>query len=106
MEKKKNKKAIVRKTPDWGRFVLLMILIAVATYLIFGFIRQQIDLNKLEQERQVLQNQMQEEEKNLKKIEKTLEQTETPAFIEKQARETLGMVKPGETIYVDLSKQE
>ncbi len=46
------------------------------------------------------------EQKELKKVQNTLNQMDTLEFIEKQAREKLGMIKPGETVYIDLTKKK
>ena len=45
-------------------------------------------------------------ENDLKKVKNTLNQMDTLEFIEKQAREKLGMIKPGETVYIDLTKKK
>jgi cell division protein FtsB len=55
------------------------------------------------QKRQILEEQRQElvrlQEEN-RKLEEALSQADTPEFVEKEAREKLGLVKEGETIVI------
>lgn len=105
-QKNKVRKLRVRKTPDWFAIGIMAILIMSMTYLIFQFIEQQMDINTLEKEQELLESQIQEEKKDIEQIRHNLKDIESPAFIERQAREILGMVKPDEKVYVDLNKRE
>lgn len=102
----KIKKLRVRQTMDWKMAGILVVLIMGLVSLVFAFIEQQMDLKKLEVEKAALEAQKRSEEQEIRKLKKLLQETETPEFIERQAREILGMVKPGEIVYIDLNKQE
>lgn len=100
------RKTKVRKRTDWGYVGIMAILVMGATYLIFGFIEQQMNINTLREEKEELEAQIHEEQQAIEQIKNNLKEIESPAFIERQAREILGMVKPDEKVYVDLNKRE
>ncbi|MDO4721614.1 MAG: septum formation initiator family protein [Peptostreptococcaceae bacterium] len=96
----------VKKKTNWESLGILAILAAGAASLLFGFVQQQMDMAKLQKEKQQIEGRIQDEQREIESLKRSLEMTESLEFIEKQARETLGMVKPGEKVYVDLAKQE
>lgn len=100
------RKTKVRKKMDWGYVGIMAILVMGATYLIFGFIEQQMNINTLKREKAEIEAQIQEEQQAIEQIKNNLKEIESPSFIERQAREILGMVKPDEKVYVDLNKRE
>ena len=65
-----------------------------------------MEISILKERKQTLETQMKNEEKELKKVKVALDKMDTIEFIEKQAREKLGMIKPGETVYIDLVKKK
>ena len=85
---------------------IIGILIWIAISIAFAFIEQQIEISILKERKQTLETQMKNEEKELKKVKVALDKMDTIEFIEKQAREKLGMIKPGETVYIDLIKKK
>lgn len=105
-KKTKVRKIKVQTAPNWFSIGMMAFLIMCSTYLIFQFIEQQMDINTLKKEQNLLASQIQEEKQAIEQIKQNLKDIESPAFIEKQAREILGMVKPDEKVYIDLNKQE
>lgn len=91
---------------DVASAVVIGLLIWAGISLSFTFIEQQMEISVLKERKLALETQIKQEEKELKKIKKTLNQMDTLEFIEKQAREKLGMIKPGETVYIDLTKKK
>lgn len=95
-----------KKKPDYISLAIIGILIWIGVYTSFAFIEQQMEISLLKERKQAIEVQVKNEEKELKKVKKTLSQMDSLEFIEKQAREKLGMIKPGETVYIDLIKNK
>lgn len=86
-----------------------MIIITVSVFLIFSLGSSVFDLWSRRDVLTVRQEKLTELEKEHKQLEKKLAEVETPGFIEQEARERLGMSKPGETVVIldtELSKEE
>lgn len=92
----KNKK----KKSNWGLLVLALFL-AYFGYTAFG---QQKILDRKQSELKKIQNRIDEETLKNEKLKKDMEKTDTDEFVEKTAREKLGMVKKGEKVFVDIGK--
>ena len=95
-----------KKKVDIITLSIIGILIWIAISIGFAFIEQQMEISILKERKQTLETQMKNEEKELKKVKVALDKMDTIEFIEKQAREKLGMIKPGETVYIDLVKKK
>ena len=95
-----------KKKVDIITLSIIGILIWIAISIAFAFIEQQMEISILKERKQTLETQMKNEEKKLKKVKVALDKMDTIEFIEKQAREKLGMIKPGETVYIDLVKKK
>jgi len=103
----KNKNEASKKQKKEIDFVLLgivAIIIVASISMIFTYIDQEMQIAELREQRAVILEKAKVEEKEIERLEKILSQVGTMEFIERQARERLGMIKPGETIYVDLNK--
>ena len=95
-----------KKKVDIITLSIIGILIWIGISTSFAFIEQQMEISLLKERKQTLETQMKKEEKELKKVKVALDKMDTLEFIEKQAREKLGMIKPGETVYIDLVKKK
>ncbi|SHE42938.1 FtsB family cell division protein [Clostridium fallax] len=78
--------------------IVIIVLIAIFC---FSFIRQEIAMNKI-------QKQINEKQEELQKLKEANEELKNEAdtissdqYIEKQARERLGMIKPGEKVVIE-----
>ena len=91
---------------DVASAVVIGLLVWAGISLSFNFIEQQMEISVLNERKLALETQIKQEEKELKKVKNTLNQMDTLEFIETQAREKLGMIKPGETVYIDLTKKK
>ncbi|MBP3361942.1 MAG: septum formation initiator family protein [Clostridia bacterium] len=82
----------------------LFVLIAVCSVMIIRGIMQQPQIlaNKAEIER--LQNEIDYEKERQEEIEDMRDMVETDEYIEKIARDKLGMIKKNEKIFIDVSK--
>lgn len=73
---------------------------AVVCYLAFSFVSRALRIRNLLLEQQAVQQQIAFYEEHLKQLSQKLQEADSDAFIEKEARERLGLVKPGEIQYV------
>jgi len=89
-----------RKTSKLGLFVI----IGFFVYFAYVFIDQQKVLYAKEIEMNSIQMKIEEETKLNKELKKQKEMLGSDEYVEKIAREKLGMVKPGERIFVDINK--
>lgn len=72
--------------------ILIVVLLAV-------LLLQTVQINVLEERRERLQLKIDELEQSRQTLEEELEHRQTEAFIEKYARENLGMIKKGEILF-------
>ncbi|TWH46970.1 cell division protein FtsL [Sporomusa sp. KB1] len=91
-----NKKCRTSRQFSWFRLCIAV----MVGYFCYVFIGQQTELSKIRQESQLVNARM----TNAVEINNTLtaekEKLSTAAYIEKVAREQLGLVKPGEVPYI------
>ena len=87
---KKNKKIL--------RNILIII---VAIYVIFVFVKQQKTLNEYSKNSEELTEQIATEKANNEELNQKKEDVNSLEFIEEMAREKLDMYKPNERVYVD-----
>lgn len=83
----------------WG----LLIFVAFMVYFLHVMADQQKILNSKEKMLNNMQAKVQEETKINEELKNQKEILETDEFVEKVAREKLGMVKPGERIFIDIN---
>ncbi|MBP2027119.1 cell division protein FtsB [Acetoanaerobium pronyense] len=93
-----------KKEIDFMLLGIVAIIIVASISMIFTYIDQEMQIAELREQRAVILEKEKVEEKEIERLEKILSQVGTMEFIERQARERLGMIKPGETIYIDLNK--
>ena len=87
-----------RRRLKWG----LLAIIALSIYFLFIIIDQQGIIDAKEEEIENIQAKINEEMNINKKLLEQKEMLGTDEYIEQVAREELGMVKPGEKIYIDI----
>ncbi len=95
----KRKKSLIK-----GNRLFYIIIFSVILYVAWVFGNQQIKLNALQQQEQEKQEQVAILKQEVLRLEEEIQQSNTPEFIEKVAREQLKMVKPHEIIYIDSEK--
>lgn len=75
----------------------VVIVVLVAIFCI-SYIRQEITMNKIRKEIESKQTQLNELESKNKKLQDEVNQSSTDKYIERMARERLGMIKEGEKV--------
>jgi cell division protein FtsL len=86
--------------PTIGLFILL----AIFLYFSYIAVSQQKLINAKSIELSKLEEKIKEEEEQNEELKKEKEIIQTDEYIEKIAREKLGMVKKNERVYVDIGK--
>ena len=84
--------------------VVLMIFVVVLIYFSYTVIKQQLLLDNKKDQLEAIEKKVADEtelNKDLKKLEEDVNSNE---YIEKVAREKIGLVKDGERVFVDINK--
>lgn len=96
MKNKKKKKII------WTNFFVFIFIL----YAIFTIVGQQVTIYRLKKSQQEISTKIQAAQKENQKLQDMLKDTSTKEYVEKMAREQLGLVKADERVYVDQSLSE
>lgn len=75
--------------------VVIIILIAI---LVISYVRQELTMNKIHKDIEAKQTQLNELQDKNKKLQDEVNQSSTDEYIERMARERLGMIKDGEQV--------
>ena len=78
-----------------------LIILAIATYVIFTLVSQQKTLNQYENQNQKLTEQIAQDKESKEELAKKKEDVNSLEFIEQTAREKLDMYYPNEKVYMD-----
>lgn len=81
---------------SWFRLGILV----MAGYFCYVFVGQQLELARIRQETELVKARMNEVVESNNKLTAEKEKLSTATYIEKVAREQLGLVKPGEVPYI------
>ncbi|SFC66864.1 FtsB family cell division protein [Clostridium uliginosum] len=77
-----------------------LIIIGLASIFVFSYVRQQLTMGRIEKELNDKQYQLEEITKKNERLQDEVEKINTGSgqYLEKLARERLGMIKPGEKV--------
>ncbi len=78
---------------------------AVCVYVAYTLIDQQITLSKLGNIKEEYNAKIAEERMTNQRLEDELAQADTDEYLERVAREKLGLVKANERVFIDITKQ-
>ncbi len=106
MEKTRNRKKVPRRKFNIKKLVAIMVAAVVVFYFAYTLITQQISISKKNEEIKALESQVQEAENESDRLQGEIENLQDPEYIEKIAREKLGLVRPNERVFVDSNKSE
>ncbi len=93
------KKVVKKKGFRIIHFVLILLMVYVAVVLN----NQRLLLNELQRKKAIAEREISQLENEINRLNSEIEKSGTLEFIEKVARDELGMVKPREIIYIDKS---
>lgn len=83
-----------------------IVLLSVIIYVLLIFRNQNILKKELEAKKEIVQSEINELEQEIDELNKEIENSDSLQFVEKVARDELGMVKPREIIYIDKNKKK
>lgn len=90
-----------------SRFRLIhLALIVVIVYVAFTFNNQRIHMNSLEAERTEIEEEIAILEDEIEDLRYEIDNSDSLEFVERVARDELGMVRPREIIYVDINRPQ
>lgn len=87
-------------------FLLSFLFLAVMIYSVISLINQQIDINKLTEERDNVKSQLTAQKNDNAEIEKILQDGNEKAYVERVAREQFHYVKQNEKVFHDISASD
>jgi cell division protein FtsB len=89
-------------------FKKAMIYLLIIVIIIFAFklVLNMRKLNKMEDRLNNLQEQVQQEAQKNKELHDEIKKVKSPEYVEKVAREELGLVKPGEILFIPVEEDE
>ena len=85
------------------KFLVTLAVTVVFAYGMYTIVEQQIELNKIAEEKEQYKILCEDEEMKYEKLLQTKENINSDEYIEEVAREKLGLVMPYEIIFVDAS---
>lgn len=86
--------------------ILQAAIIVLSIYLVFTFIKQQIEIKDLSKQNEVADQELKTLNEDIKDLETKIKKSDTIEYIEKISREELDMLKPHELIYKDKAKKQ
>ena len=105
MQKKSNKKNKENNIKGKNKVdYLRLVLIIVLVYFSITFVRQQLNINEYNVKISSIKEDIDETKAKIEELQEKKEKVNDAKYIEKIAREELGLVKPYEKIFVDVNK--
>ncbi|MBR5152587.1 MAG: septum formation initiator family protein [Clostridia bacterium] len=95
-----------KKNKNPWKFFISFVVILFALYFVYIIIWQQISLTRKGNQIDELQAEIEQATAQTEKLEQELENLNDPAYLEKIAREKLGLVRPNERVFVDANKSQ
>jgi len=86
--------------------VIVTIIIIIALISVFNFYQNIVKLNQIEKEIDEIENQIARAETENEKLKEQIDNSSSYEYIEEVAREKLGLVKPGEKMFIPVEKEE
>ena len=86
--------------------VVITIVVIIALIAVFNFYQNMTKMNQLENQIKKIESQITQAEAENQKLKRQLENSNSYEYIEEVAREKLGLVKPGEKMFIPVEKEE
>ncbi|NLY08735.1 MAG: septum formation initiator family protein [Tissierellia bacterium] len=83
----------------------ILVVLAVLAYALYHYANQRVILSELEAKRAANEVRISTLQSDIENLEKEIQYSESLEFVEKVARDELGMVRPREIIYDDVGEQ-
>lgn len=95
-----------RKRVSAKRLIKVFCLLFVCVYVAVVFVRQQVSLSRCSAVSEEYKTKIAEASLEKQKLEEELEKAGTDEYLERMAREKLGMVKANERVFIDAARSE
>lgn len=95
-----------KKKINTKRLITNLVVVFFLTYFCYTMIWQQVVISKKSKEIDALNEKISVAEQQNDKLEKELENIDDPEYLEKVAREKLGLVRPNERVFVDANQSK
>lgn len=86
--------------------VVITIVVVIAVIAAFNFYQNIARMNQLENQIEKIEAQIAQAETENEKLKRQLENSNSNEYIEEVAREKLGLVKPGEKMFIPVEEEE
>ncbi len=93
-----------KKKVDISVMIPRLIFCGLILYLLIAFVSQQFDFFRLSKEEKEVEKEYAQVQQEHKELEAEKEASSTTEYIERVAREKLGLAKPDEKVFVDVKK--
>ncbi|MBA1334617.1 MAG: Cell division protein DivIC (FtsB), stabilizes FtsL against RasP cleavage [Firmicutes bacterium] len=93
-----------RKKPNRKIRVRHILLVVLALYIGYTLVYQHIAIRQARSDEAVVREQIRKLEEENERIRAQIEMMQSDQYIEKLAREKLGLIKPGEVMFVDVNR--
>lgn len=103
---KPEKKAEKKIKIDKKRLGTVILVTVFVLYFVYIMIWQQVMISRKNKELKDLEERINAANQRTEDLEKELDNLDDPAYLEKVARERLGLVRPNERVFVDANKDE
>lgn len=97
---------MARKRKRFRLSKLRIILLLILVYIVMTLLNQRTLMKNLKNKKELHNKEIQAIEREIAKLEREIENSSSLEFVEKVAREELGMVKPREIIFIDKNKKK
>jgi len=85
--------------------VIVTIIIIIALISVFNFYQNIVKLNQIEKEIDEIENQIARAETENEKLKEQIDNSSSYEYIEEVAREKLGLIKPGEKMFIPVEEE-
>ncbi|MFW6001477.1 MAG: FtsB family cell division protein [Halanaerobium sp.] len=85
--------------------VVITIIIIIALIAAFNFYQNMVKLNQIENEVEEIESQIARAEAENEELKEQIDNTSSDEYIEEIAREKLGLVKPGEKMFIPVEEE-
>ena len=104
--KSSEKRARGKKSFNIKKLMVVSVAMVISVYFVYVLIWQQVTITRKNQEIDALKSQVETATEESERLSQEIENLNDPGYLERIAREKLGLVRPNERVFVDSNKSE